>query len=435
MSTFGITTETSDTDKVGALNYALNNIGQGWQVDIIRGVFTPPQGPNIPHQLVYRYALFVFATDQFGTNISTDPQGCTWLGFKSFDIPTGVTFIGLPPLKWQEYYWVPIDTGSVPAGQSLYYRFNAPYAVPQFQFSSSGTVNTGYTEWVTNLANQVADSFDYVSDSTLAVFNTDLLPFTQNYQVAIGLEPIVADAPWSVSFPANLTWVNSTVTNTSRLESENYLTTGTLTLIEHSSQPSYYTTGTMATADRVNWDPAGLGINTAYPVFYDGTQWQAMFRPPIYGSFSSTSTFTVTTATNSYVFTYNHTDFQQGIEIVSTATSRIQLDGAGIYDLQFSVQCSNSAAGLHNAYIWLRQNGQDVVRSAGDITIPGKHGSVNGSTIASWNYYIETTATNEYVELVYGAEDIAVSFPTYAAGTGPTRPQSPAIIVTVEKVS
>jgi hypothetical protein len=32
-----------------------------------------------------------------------------------------------------------------------------------------------------------------------------------------------------------------------------------------------------AVADRVTWDPAGKGSGNAYPVFYNGSTWNALY--------------------------------------------------------------------------------------------------------------------------------------------------------------
>jgi len=50
-----------------------------------------------------------------------------------------------------------------------------------------------------------------------------------------------------------------------------------MTLTPQTAAPAGFTTGTFATADRVNWDPAAKGSGAAYPVFYNGTTWTALY--------------------------------------------------------------------------------------------------------------------------------------------------------------
>ena len=49
-----------------------------------------------------------------------------------------------------------------------------------------------------------------------------------------------------------------------------------LRLVPKTSAPSV-SSGTFATADGVTWDPASKGSGKPYPVFYDGTSWNALY--------------------------------------------------------------------------------------------------------------------------------------------------------------
>jgi hypothetical protein len=50
-----------------------------------------------------------------------------------------------------------------------------------------------------------------------------------------------------------------------------------LKLAPLNSAPTNPQIGTFAVADRVAWDPASKGSGAPYPVFYDGTQWRALY--------------------------------------------------------------------------------------------------------------------------------------------------------------
>ena len=50
-----------------------------------------------------------------------------------------------------------------------------------------------------------------------------------------------------------------------------------LSLAVMSSAPTGPAIGTFAVADRVTWDPASKGSGNAYPVFYDGSAWNALY--------------------------------------------------------------------------------------------------------------------------------------------------------------
>ena len=150
-----------------------------------------------------------------------------------------------------------------------------------------------------------------------------------------------------------------------------------------------------------------------------------------YGAFQSSvdQTAVVNTAT---AMTFNVTDYSNDVSVVSS--SRMTVTTAGIYDLQWSGQFENVDTQLHDASVWIRLNGADVVGSNSLISVPNKHGGVNGHTIAAWNYFVELQA-NQYVELWWSTDDTQVSLQTYAAGTTPTRPTTASVIATLSFVS
>ena len=150
-----------------------------------------------------------------------------------------------------------------------------------------------------------------------------------------------------------------------------------------------------------------------------------------YGAFQSSvdQTAVVNTAT---AMTFNVTDYSNAVSVVSS--SKITVTTAGIYNLQWSGQFENVDTQLHDASVWIRINGADVVGSNSLVSVPNKHGGVNGHTIAAWNYFVELQA-NQYVELWWSTDDTQVSLQTYAAGTGPTRPTTASVIATLSFVS
>ena len=150
-----------------------------------------------------------------------------------------------------------------------------------------------------------------------------------------------------------------------------------------------------------------------------------------YGAFQSSvdQTAVANTAT---AMTFNVTDYSNGVSVVSS--SKITVTTAGIYNLQWSGQFENVDTQLHDASVWIRLNGADVVGSNSLISVPNKHGGVNGHTIAAWNYFVELQA-NQYVELWWSTDDTQVSLQTYAAGVTPTRPTTASVIATLSFVS
>jgi hypothetical protein len=150
-----------------------------------------------------------------------------------------------------------------------------------------------------------------------------------------------------------------------------------------------------------------------------------------YGAFQSgvDQTATANTAT---IMTFNVTDYSNDVSVVSN--SKITVVNSGVYNLQWSGQFENTDTQLHDASVWIRVNGADVVGSNGLISVPNKHGGVNGHTIAAWNYFVQLNA-GDYVQLMWSTDDAQVSLQYYAAGTGPTRPTTASVIATLSFVS
>ena len=151
-----------------------------------------------------------------------------------------------------------------------------------------------------------------------------------------------------------------------------------------------------------------------------------------YGAFHDTSTQTAAANTVTAI-TINSTDLSVGVAI-GTPTSRVVITNAGIYNLQFSLQLSNTSAQIDDVTVWLRKNGADVSDSAGLVGVPNKHGAINGHIIVGWNYLL-TAAANDYFELYWTTDSGASSIYTYpASAVAPIHPASPAVILTVQQV-
>jgi hypothetical protein len=128
----------------------------------------------------------------------------------------------------------------------------------------------------------------------------------------------------------------------------------------------------------------------------------------VYGQWQYNSTVTPAAANTAYVFPIGTPDFNNIATVGST--SRIILGAAGIYNLQFSVQVENTANAEHVAYIWLVKNGTPIANSTGRITV-----LKSASTIAGWNFVIDSANTTDYYEIGYAVSDTAVIFPNYAS--------------------
>ncbi len=122
------------------------------------------------------------------------------------------------------------------------------------------------------------------------------------------------------------------------------------------------------------------------------------------------------------------------VAITGTLESRISVDFEGLYNIQFSVQVVNTSVQIHDIEIWFRKNGVDIPNSNSKWSVPNSHGGVDGHLIAALNFYTDL-APGDYLEIMWYANDSALSLQTLPASTSPTRPAIPSVIMTASYVS
>lgn len=142
----------------------------------------------------------------------------------------------------------------------------------------------------------------------------------------------------------------------------------------------------------------------------------------------------VASATTSVAIPFDTTDASNSVSIDTTDNTKMVVEIAGYYNLQFSAQLLNFTSSDDNVTFWWRQNGVDVAYSAGIQAVPSKHGSSPGASIVSWNIVLPMLA-NDYVQLLYASESGNTVTATYPAGTLPVHPVSPSVILTATFVS
>jgi len=227
--------------------------------------------------------------------------------------------------------------------------------------------------------------------------------------------------------------------------------------------PQYIYGSFYSTADQ----PDG-STTTAYPILYDTTQFSQNVtledRTAVFTASIATTTMTVTAITSGPIYpgmTITGTGVTAGTRIVSQTTgtdgstgtyvvsisqtvasttitgtckSKIKCEVAGTYNVQFSIQMVNTDANIHDIDVWMRKNGADVTDSNSQFSVPNKHGSIDGHLIGALNLFIDLAA-NEYVELMWSTTDASTTIEYIGAQTGPVRPATPSVILTVSLVS
>jgi hypothetical protein len=152
-----------------------------------------------------------------------------------------------------------------------------------------------------------------------------------------------------------------------------------------------------------------------------------------HGAFQDSTDQTAANTTTAYAVTFNTTDFANGVTIASG--SRITVADAGIWNLQFSIQFTNTTNSSQDVDVWFRVNGTNVANSNSRFGLaPRKSAGDPFHLIMALNYFVSLNATN-YVEIMWRPTDTGVSIEQYPAGTSPTRPAVPSAIVTMSFVS
>lgn len=160
---------------------------------------------------------------------------------------------------------------------------------------------------------------------------------------------------------------------------------------------------------------------------------------PAYGYFIDTTSQTMS-ATNTATpmkFATNviaNKGVTVGLGSDGVSRTRITFDKAGVYNVAFSAQFFKAVSNNTEDYdVWLSQNGSPVANSNTQATITNDVGKT-GKSVAAWNFFVTTTADNEYCEIMWSAANTVVSIPYVAPQSNPTRPGIPSLILSVNQV-
>jgi len=207
---------------------------------------------------------------------------------------------------------------------------------------------------------------------------------------------------------------------------------------------------------------------TAYPLLYDTTQLSKNVtiedRTAVFTASIATTTMTVTAITSGPIYpgmVITGTGVTAGTRIVSqltgtdgstgtyqvsvsqtvasttitgTCKSKVRCEIAGTYNIQFSVQFVNTDNNIHDTDIWMRKNGVNVPDTNSQFSVPNRHGGIDGHLIAALNLFVDLAA-DEYIELMWATTDASTTIQYVAAQTGPVRPATPSVILTVSIAS
>jgi hypothetical protein len=143
-----------------------------------------------------------------------------------------------------------------------------------------------------------------------------------------------------------------------------------------------------------------------------------------YGEFTKTNSQSPAVINTAYELLFTNTEIANGVSIGGT-TSQIIVAQAGLYNIAVSVQITSTNAAQKSIWVWLRLNGTtDFPNSARVASITLN----NGYLVVSLNE-VASLAANDFIEVMYAADNINVSIATVAATA--FAPAAPAVILAV----
>ena len=127
--------------------------------------------------------------------------------------------------------------------------------------------------------------------------------------------------------------------------------------------------------------------------------------------------------------------FSNGISVESG--SRIKVPCAGQYLVTFTLQVTNRSNTAAEFEVWAKDTGVNYPLSNTRFDVPARKTSSIWSHIvpAITGIFTVGDPVNDYLEIAWWSDNLGVYIQNYAAGTSPTRPAIPSVILTINFVS
>ena len=149
---------------------------------------------------------------------------------------------------------------------------------------------------------------------------------------------------------------------------------------------------------------------------------------PLYGSFGSTQSQTVSGANQATPITHNLTFIANGVDYDPVNPSHIRITADGVYKVSYSVQLDKVGGGTSTCDIWIAIDGVNVPTSASRCVVAGN----NGESFVMCEYIFQLNA-GQYVEVIFASPDNTMTAQHFAA-VG-VYPEVPSIITNVIQIS
>jgi len=137
--------------------------------------------------------------------------------------------------------------------------------------------------------------------------------------------------------------------------------------------------------------------------------------------------------TSENLLTYNQVVLNNGVRVLNN--SQIHFTYPGQYLVTFTLQVTNRGNSPAEFEVWAKNTGTNYPLSNTRFDLPQRKSGTIWSHIVPAITGIFTVNDNEYLEIAWWSDSVNVYIEHYAAGTSPTRPEIPSVILTVSWVS
>lgn len=139
--------------------------------------------------------------------------------------------------------------------------------------------------------------------------------------------------------------------------------------------------------------------------------------------------------TSENLITYDAVSPTNGIEV--TNSSQIKVPCAGNYLVTFTLQVTNRGTSAAEFEVWAKNTGTNIALSNTRFDIAARKSATVWTHIvpAITGIFTVNDPATEYLELAWWSGSLDVYLEHYAAGTSPTRPEIPSVILTINFVS
>ena len=153
-----------------------------------------------------------------------------------------------------------------------------------------------------------------------------------------------------------------------------------------------------------------------------------------YGAFYDVTTQTISNVAIAHKTPIGNTTISSGVSI---SNGNIVVSTSGVYDIQYSIQFTNTDNANHDIYVWIRINNIDLPDSNSEFTIHSRNSNPGGAVgkLIAVTPIVSTLNAGDTVQIMWSSDDTGIAITTFAAQSNPTRPRTPGVIVYVNQIA